>query len=57
MYFSAEFAADQIGEFFDPECFAHDHAAGLTPQEMHEKARAGEYRPDVIPEVYLPEAY
>lgn len=57
MYFSAEFAADQIGEFFDPECFAHDHAAGLTSQEMHEKARAGEYRPDVIPEVYLPEAY
>ncbi|WP_026531347.1 VOC family protein [Haematomicrobium sanguinis] len=57
MYFSSEFAADQIGEFFDPEYFVRDHEAGLTPDEMHTKARAGEYRPEVLPEVYLPEAY
>lgn len=57
MYNSAEFAADQIGPFFDPECFVRDQAAGLTPDEMHRKARAGEYVPEVVPDVYLPEAY
>jgi catechol 2,3-dioxygenase len=54
---SLEFAADQIGEFFDPEKVVTARSEGRTFEEIHSRVRAGEYRPDVIPEIYLPEVY
>lgn len=55
MWASQEFAEDQIGEFFDAEKLVEARSKGLTFEEIHSRARLGEYRPAVIPEVYLPE--
>lgn len=57
MWASREFSADQIGEFFDPERFVEARSNGITFEEIHSRARAGEYRPAVIPDIYLPEIY
>lgn len=57
MYFSAEFASNPIGAHFDPDKLVDARDAGLDFQEIHRRARLGEYVPGVIPEIYLPEVY
>jgi catechol 2,3-dioxygenase len=55
---SLEFASDQLGAYFDPEKLVAAHEAGLTFAEIHERTRAGEYVPEVIPsDILLPEIY
>lgn len=58
MWHSAEFAANPIGEHFDPDQIvtARDEQ-GLSFEEIHQRCRAGEYTPAVIPEVHLPEMW
>ncbi|THG32558.1 extradiol dioxygenase [Glaciibacter flavus] len=55
MWASAEFDANPIGVHFDPAQVSAARRSGLTFEEIHGRATAGEYLPDVIPEVYLPE--
>lgn len=57
MYNSIEFAEDQLGEHFDATLMVEDRDKGMTFAEIHAKARAGGYRPEVIPDIYLPELY
>lgn len=57
MYYSIEFADDQIGEHFDADRMVEARDAGASFEEIHENARAGKYRPETIPEIYLPELY
>ena len=54
MQSSPEFAADPLGKFVDPDKVAVDRAAGITFEEIHEKAMAGAYAPDTAP-IELPE--
>jgi catechol 2,3-dioxygenase len=51
---SDEFKANPIGQFVDPERVAADYADGLSFQEIHAKAMAGEYAPGQVP-VEIPE--
>ncbi|WP_415856232.1 VOC family protein [Sinomonas sp. G460-2] len=55
MWYSAEFAKDPIGAHFDPDKIAEARERGLSFEEIHRRCREGEYKPEVIPEVYLPE--
>ena len=57
MFYSIEFADDPVGEHFDAEHMVEARQAGLSFEEIHRRARAGEYRPEMIPEIYLPEVY
>ncbi len=57
MWASEEFGSNPIGEHFDPDGMVAARKAGLDWQEIHRLARAGEYRPAVVPEVYLPELW
>ena len=57
MWASQEFSANPIGEYFDPEQLVAARNAGLDAAEIHRRARAGEYVPDVIPQVHLPELW
>ena len=52
---SDEFKANPIGQFVDPERVAADYADGVSFEEIHAKAMAGEYAPDQAP-VEIPEA-
>ncbi len=53
-----EFAANPIGTFFDPEKLVAARDEGLSFQEIHERTRAGEYLPAVIPtDIFLPEVW
>ncbi|MGP3535144.1 VOC family protein [Microbacterium sp. RD1] len=45
MWASQEFAEDQVGPQFDPESLVVARAAGLSPEEIHRRAYAGEYPP------------
>jgi catechol-2,3-dioxygenase len=54
MQTSEEFKANPIGQFVDPEQIAADYAEGLTFEEIHGKAMAGEYAPEQAP-VEIPE--
>jgi 2-polyprenyl-6-methoxyphenol hydroxylase-like FAD-dependent oxidoreductase/catechol 2,3-dioxygenase-like lactoylglutathione lyase family enzyme len=51
---SEEFKANPIGSFVDPERVAADHADGMTFEEIHAKAKAGDYAPEQAP-VEIPE--
>jgi catechol-2,3-dioxygenase len=51
---SAEFQANPIGQFVDPDLVAADHADGMSFAEIHAKAMAGGYTPAQAP-VELPE--
>jgi catechol 2,3-dioxygenase len=51
---SAEFKANPIGVFVDPERIAADSAGGLGFAEIHAKAMAGGYAPEQSP-VEIPE--
>lgn len=55
MQTSEEFKANPIGQFVDPDRVAADYAGGVTFEEIHAKAMAGEYAPDQAP-VEIPEA-
>ncbi|MCU1415344.1 MAG: extradiol dioxygenase [Microbacteriaceae bacterium] len=57
MWASAEFGQNPIGKHFDPEQLVAARASGLEFEEIHRRARAGEYEPAVKPEVYLPELW
>jgi catechol 2,3-dioxygenase len=57
MWASEEFAANPIGEHFDPEKLVAARAQGLDAEEIHRRTRAGEYPPAQVPEVYLPELW
>lgn len=57
MWASEEFGQNPIGRHFDPEKMVAARLDGLSWQEIHRRARAGEYEPEVIPEVYLPELW
>ena len=46
MWGSQEFSEDQIGPQFDPEKLLAAYRAGATPQEIHERARKGEFMPE-----------
>ena len=54
MQTSEEFKANPIGQFVDPERVAADYAGGLSFEEIHAKAMAGEYAPAQAP-VEIPE--
>lgn len=57
MWASQEFGENPIGVYFDPERLVEARASGLDFQEIHSRARAGEYEPAEKPEVYLPELW
>lgn len=57
MWASEEFGQNPIGRHFDPEKMVEARRDGLSWEEIHRRAREGEYEPDVIPEVYLPELW
>jgi catechol 2,3-dioxygenase len=57
MWASEEFGTNPIGVVFDPELMLQAHLAGLPFQEIHRRARAGEYEPAVKPDVHLPELW
>lgn len=57
MWASQEFSDNPIGEFFDPDQLVEARNSGLDWEEIHRRARAGEYMPAVIPEVHLPELW
>lgn len=57
MWATQEFADNPIGEYFDPAKVAAARAGGLGHDEIHVRARAGEYCPEVIPDVHLPELW
>lgn len=55
---SKEFAANPIGNFFDPDKVLEAHQSGMPFSEIHERAYAGEFIPDNPPEdILLPEVY
>ncbi len=51
---SAEFKANPIGQFVNPELVAEDHAGGMSFADIHAKAMAGGYAPAQAP-VEIPE--
>lgn len=58
MAYSADFAVSPIGTYFDPEKLVDARANGMGFKEIHERTRAGEFEPAVIPEdIFLPEAW
>lgn len=57
MWASKEFGANPIGVYFDPEQVLAAHRSGLTFEAIHARSRAGEYEPDVKPDVHLPELW
>lgn len=46
MWASQEFSEDQIGPQFDPEKVHAAYRAGATKDEIHARARSGEFAPD-----------
>ena len=53
-----EFAENPIGTWFDPEKLVEAREQGLSFEEIHKRARAGDYLPENIPEdIFLPEVY
>jgi catechol 2,3-dioxygenase len=57
MWASEEFSSNPIGMHFDPENLVEARNDGLGFDEIHRRARAGEYTPSVVPEVFLPELW
>lgn len=47
MWASREFSEDQLGPQFDPDKLVEAREAGLDHDEIHRRAYAGEYRPEV----------
>ncbi len=57
MWASDEFGGNPIGEHFDPDMLVDARRRGLSFEEIHRRAREGEYLPSVIPDVHLPELW
>ncbi len=51
---SPDFRANPLGVFFDPEQLQAGREAGLTPAALHERASAGDYLPDPVPDIAVP---
>jgi len=54
MQSAAEFKANPIGKFVEPDLIAADHADGMTFDEIHAKAMAGGYMAE-LPPIEVPE--
>jgi catechol 2,3-dioxygenase len=54
MRMSADFRANPIGTFFDPEKVFQAHASGRPFDTLQPAIRAGEFRPDSVPDMGLP---
>ena len=52
---SEDFRSNPIGSFFDPEKVLEAHKAGTAFETLSRAMRQGDYRPDVIPNIGLPE--
>jgi catechol 2,3-dioxygenase len=50
-----EFRDNPLGVFFDPDLIERALTEGLSHQEIHERAFAGEYLPDPLPGIPVPE--
>jgi catechol 2,3-dioxygenase len=58
MWSSAEFAAEPLGQFFDPDKLVEARRDGLSMDEIHKNARGGKYLPENPPaDILLPEVY
>ncbi|MCK6211089.1 VOC family protein [Georgenia sp. EYE_87] len=58
MWASQEFAEDQVGPHFDPEKVLAARRSGLSADEIHEKAYAGELGPDEeVTELAFPDVW
>jgi catechol 2,3-dioxygenase len=55
MEVSADFAANPIGVFFDPVKVLAAHRSGTDFAALHEAMRGGNYLPDSVPNIGLPE--
>lgn len=53
---SAEFEADPIGRFVDPDRLLDAYREGATDAELHERAYAGEFQPADTPDIRFPMA-
>lgn len=51
---SADFAANPIGTFFDPEKVYQAHTSGRGDDDLHKAMRAGDYLPAATPDIGLP---
>lgn len=51
---SPDFRANPLGVFFDPAQLQAGREAGLAPATLHEKAIAGDYLPDPVPDITVP---
>jgi catechol-2,3-dioxygenase len=51
---AVEFAANPIGQFVDPDKLCELSAAGMSAEEIHQNAYAGEYAPDEPMDIRLP---
>ena len=51
---SADFKANPIGTFFDPEAVYQAFASGQTIEVLHPAMRAGKFLPDPMPHIGLP---
>ena len=52
---SADFAANPIGTFFDPAKVFEAHRSGADFDKLHKAMRGGDYIPERIPNIGLPE--
>jgi catechol 2,3-dioxygenase len=53
----AEFAANPLGVFVDPEPMVVARAAGATHEDLHARAYTGEFLPDPLPDIQMPEGF
>ncbi len=53
---SADFVADPIGKFVDPDKLVDASAGGMSAAEIHRRAYAGEFEPTAAPDLRLPAA-
>ena len=51
---SAEFEADPIGKFVDPDRLLEAYRAGADADELHRRAYAGEFTPAEQPDIRFP---
>jgi catechol-2,3-dioxygenase len=53
---SAEFEADPIGKFVDPDKLLEAYREGASADDLHRRAYAGEFTPGELPDVRFPMA-